>query len=227
MSAIDPPSGFYVYRLCDPDTGLPFYVGKGQGRRAWQHEVDVRKGRPGSNAQKIARIKSIIDAGGSVVVEIVASYLRETDALDHEYRLVDADASLTNVAPGGIGTTMSPFRLRKMKEEQARRLLRQRQEALKAAAERDQEREAEEKRRLLLKAKGDHHRSEIETWAASLPSGVKVALHRPSPTALRLQAKKRREEANQRRNEMKEAGEIGTYSGRTYPRGRGLYGKYR
>jgi len=227
MSEISVPSGFYVYRLRDPRTGLPFYVGKGQGRRAWKHEAEVRSGRPGGNARKVEKIASILASGNVVLVEIVATYLRETDALDHEYRLVDADPTLTNVLPGGLGGEMSPFRLQRMKEARARKVQKQRQEALKAAAERDQEREAEAKRRLSASAKDDRHRSEIEDWAGSLPRGVTQALRYPSSQALRLKAKQRRDEANQRRSEAQKLAKASAKDRPTYKPGKGLYGLFR
>lgn len=54
------PSGFYVYELIDPRTDWVFYVGKGQGRRAWQHEQAVRRGDLSKNARKSAVISEII-----------------------------------------------------------------------------------------------------------------------------------------------------------------------
>lgn len=102
------PFGFYVYRLIDPRSALPFYVGKGQGSRAWRHERDVQSGRSGCNQNKTAAIRDILSAGLRVTVEIVAVYDLEADALEHEFQLVDTTPGLTNVMAGGIGAGMSP-----------------------------------------------------------------------------------------------------------------------
>ena len=37
----DGPNSYYVYMLCDSKTHLPFYIGKGKGGRAWQHEETI------------------------------------------------------------------------------------------------------------------------------------------------------------------------------------------
>jgi hypothetical protein len=227
LAMIDIPDGFYVYRLCDPRTNAPFYVGKGQGRRAWQHEAEFRRGAKGSNSKKVAVIADIVSAGLNVLIEIVASYEREADALDHEYRLVDADGTLTNIAQGGIGTAMSPARRRELERDRERALLRKRQIALQAAAARDRARELHAKARVFSVAKEDKHIHEVAAWASSLPNGVASAMRMPSPQALRLQAQAKRDAEAKRRQEQKTAGEIGTYAGRIYPRKRGLYGKYR
>ena len=38
LSEGETPDKYYVYALCDPSTHLPFYIGKGEGGRVWQHE---------------------------------------------------------------------------------------------------------------------------------------------------------------------------------------------
>lgn len=36
---------YYVYALCDPDTHVPFYIGKGEHFRVWAHEEGEEKER--------------------------------------------------------------------------------------------------------------------------------------------------------------------------------------
>ena len=94
---------FYVYELRDPRNGIAFYVGKGQGDRAYQHQREVINGKARINLAKISKIKGILEAGLQVEVCIIAEYDLEEDALDHEFHRIDKDMTLTNVAPGGSG----------------------------------------------------------------------------------------------------------------------------
>lgn len=116
----DTPPGFYVYRLIDPRDDRTFYIGKGQSARAWQHERLVRAGQSTSNTAKCERIRQIIAAGRPVKVLIEASYMLESDALEHEWRLIDGLSGLTNLMPGGIGAAQTPEQVTR------RQLLRQR-----------------------------------------------------------------------------------------------------
>ncbi len=68
------PVGFYVYQLVDPRDDKAFYAGKGQRGRAWDHERNVRSGKPGANPRKNGIIAEIIAAGLSVKIQIVATY---------------------------------------------------------------------------------------------------------------------------------------------------------
>lgn len=94
---------FYVYELIDPRDGSIFYVGKGKAGRAWQHEADVRSGRPPKNWRKHRRIEEILSAGVSVEVRIVAYYEDEAEAYSHEVELIASLSGLTNIAAGGRG----------------------------------------------------------------------------------------------------------------------------
>lgn len=178
----DFPIGFYVYQLVDPRNGLPFYVGKGQGRRAWEHQRAVQSGKSGGNARKAAKIQEILKSGQDVEVLIVAVYDTEVEALDHEFRLVDADPTLTNVMPGGCGRTESPEWARRRSEMQRRKLLAQRSQMLQSARERDLERA----HRMIAQVSAPGKQSdEVEHWFASLPEKDKIALARANPTAKR------------------------------------------
>ncbi|WP_051044705.1 GIY-YIG nuclease family protein [Methylobacterium sp. B1] len=98
---------FYVYQLIDPRDRLPFYVGKGTGNRAWQHEAEVRCGRRGCNPQKRARIAAILAEGFSVGVDIIERYECESDAYDHEIELIALTPGLLNATAGGEGCPLS------------------------------------------------------------------------------------------------------------------------
>lgn len=93
-------SSHYVYMLVDPRDDTVFYVGKGQGTRAWHHERNVRTGTE-RNAAKALRIGEILEASLTVGVEIVASFDNAADALDLERDLIRSlKDGLTNIANG-------------------------------------------------------------------------------------------------------------------------------
>lgn len=177
------PIGFYVYQLVDPRTDAPFYVGKGQNGRAWQHERCVRSGNASGCARKNAKIAEIVEAGLNVDVKIVGVFDDEADALDLEYRLVEQNPVLTNVASGGAGTGRadSPLRAerrRKIYEEKRRRIVERRRQ-------RHKEVEAEKATYRALALRGvrgaDKHRAEIDAWLSSSCGNKAVAsLQKPS-----------------------------------------------
>lgn len=99
--------------------GAVFYIGKGQRSRAWQHERKVRAGQLDGNVQKCARIREILRLGYEVRVEVVGIYLYEADALEHEFRLIDANPGLTNVASGWLdaGSSAVALEQRRLRRE--------------------------------------------------------------------------------------------------------------
>lgn len=95
---------FYVYTYVDPETALPFYVGKGQGHRARKHFHQTHS-RP--LAGKLARMRS-----AGVEPRIDLEYFEdEGDAYRREAELITlfgrrADGGfLFNVLPAGERTT--------------------------------------------------------------------------------------------------------------------------
>lgn len=93
---------FYVYALKDPRTSLamPFYIGKGVGNRAWDHDL-----KPDATA-KGKRITEIKGSGHDVVVTVLCSELTELQALRIEAELISAFGT---VATGGLLTnSVSP-----------------------------------------------------------------------------------------------------------------------
>ena len=105
---------FYVYELVDPRCGSVFYIGKGQGLRAWQHMREAKKGR-GNNHRKLARINEIVGCGLQPSVHKVAEYDEEADAFEHEAEAIAAASGLTNILAHGGGWSITA-------EEAARRL---------------------------------------------------------------------------------------------------------
>lgn len=95
-----PAGRHYVYSLADPQSGEVFYIGKGQGKRAWQHEVNTRRGTE-KNHLKAQRIRQILSAGLSVDVEVIASFDTAAEALALERALIERlGEGLTNIAGG-------------------------------------------------------------------------------------------------------------------------------
>jgi NUMOD3 motif len=80
---------WYVYTLNDPETSIPFYVGKGQRYRMYNHYYNVKKHKiPNGNFRLYEKIKSIITNGKSIEYKIVFSSDNEKKAYDREFQLI-------------------------------------------------------------------------------------------------------------------------------------------
>ena len=81
--AINP---FYIYALKDPITkpAKPFYIGKGTGNRAWEHQTNI------DDSDKSEVIRSIHAAGQKVLHTVMADNLTEEQALKLEAELISA-----------------------------------------------------------------------------------------------------------------------------------------
>jgi hypothetical protein len=88
--------GYYVYLYVDPESGAVFYVGKGQGNRAFSHLADRKET---AKARRIARIRR---RGQEPRVEILKYGLSEKEALLVESTAIDLldIRKLTNVMRG-------------------------------------------------------------------------------------------------------------------------------
>lgn len=77
---------FYVYALKDPreKPARPFYIGKGTGNRAWEHQANI------DDSEKGKLIKEIIDAQHKVIHTIISDNLSEQQALKIEAELIAA-----------------------------------------------------------------------------------------------------------------------------------------
>ena len=91
---------YYVYELVDPRDSKPFYVGKGQSRRGWQHGKYAAKGLPG---RKCDRIREIRANGLEHEVRIVERFARESAAYAFEVKRIAELGleNLTNETSGG------------------------------------------------------------------------------------------------------------------------------
>jgi len=89
---------YYTYMHTRNDTGQPFYIGKGTGRRAW----DDRRSKRGAHWSNVAQMHGH-------EVHILARWETEKEAHDHEIFLIDTMRSmgikLVNKSNGGEGTS--------------------------------------------------------------------------------------------------------------------------
>ena len=97
---------FYVYGLIDPRTNLIFYIGKGKGKRVFQHFKE--KLRVQSNTEKLQIIEEIQKAGLETGHIIISENLNEEVALLLERLLIHrfgrkifGEGNLSNIVPGG------------------------------------------------------------------------------------------------------------------------------
>jgi hypothetical protein len=99
---------FYVYLYSDPRTGLPFYVGKGTGRRAFDH---LKRSQTKHNRDKRRTIEAIRQAGLEPQITIPYHCEGEEEAFALESFLIhlwgrkryEEGGILTNLTVGGEG----------------------------------------------------------------------------------------------------------------------------
>jgi antitoxin component YwqK of YwqJK toxin-antitoxin module len=109
---------YYVYGLIDPRTNSIFYIGKGKGKRVFEHlaeKEDIH-----SNTGKLNTIKEIQKNGLQVGHLIIGENLQEDTALLLErlliYRIgrnIFGEGILTNIVPGGRWHKEAPLFIKK------------------------------------------------------------------------------------------------------------------
>lgn len=102
---------FYVYALKDPtvNPATVFYIGKGTGERAWEHEKDT------ADSEKTRVISEIHSAGYDVIHTILVSDLTEEQAFKIEAELISSFGIRSN---GGYLTNIvqpNPAKISKRK----------------------------------------------------------------------------------------------------------------
>lgn len=109
---------FYVYGLIDPRTNSIFYIGKGKGKRVFQH-LNEKEG-VHSNTEKLKIIREIQKEGLEVEHILIGENLSEDASLLLEriliYRIgrkVFDEGCLTNIVPGGHWHKEAPLFLKK------------------------------------------------------------------------------------------------------------------
>ncbi|WP_368419981.1 LEM-3-like GIY-YIG domain-containing protein [Rhodovarius sp.] len=90
--------GYYVYRLEDPRSGRPFYIGKGVDQRVLQHDWDALTSEIPS--EKINKIREINSTGQEVRIVIHRHKMDEQTAYHVEAALIDAYEDLSNMVKG-------------------------------------------------------------------------------------------------------------------------------
>lgn len=94
----------YVYTLTDPRNGLPFYVGKGVGRRCF-HSWEAKN--TNGISRKLNKIRKIQRLGLEVTVRKIEENVSDDQAKDLECLLIAEMRSigikLTNLTDGGDG----------------------------------------------------------------------------------------------------------------------------
>lgn len=122
---------FYVYHYCDPESGIPFYVGKGEGRRAYSHLTACKRLKNCCfNTFFYKKLRKMFSMGIKPDIKIIHDYLEEKEALKleaseikHIGRRNHGEGTLCNLSLGGnssgmLGHKHSKESKRKMSESQ-------------------------------------------------------------------------------------------------------------
>jgi len=100
---------FYVYQLIDPRNNLPFYIGKGNGKRMYHHvRLALKEKISNGNKYLFNKIKKIISLGFSIEYHKVIENVSEQEALVKEIELIKKYGMypvgcLCNLTIGGEG----------------------------------------------------------------------------------------------------------------------------
>lgn len=96
----------YVYTLTDPRNGLPFYVGKGHGKRCYAH-LDEAKYYLKRKSKKINKIRKLISLGMTPIIKKIEENVSDKQALEFEVFVIaemrESGIVLTNMTDGGDG----------------------------------------------------------------------------------------------------------------------------
>jgi hypothetical protein len=96
----------YVYTLTDPRNGMPFYVGKGHGKRCEFH-LDEAKYYTKRKSKKLNKIRKLMSLGMRPIITKVEENVSDAQAIDFECLLIaemrDIGIPLTNMTDGGDG----------------------------------------------------------------------------------------------------------------------------
>lgn len=87
---INEKNKYYVYELKHPDTNVTFYVGKGCGKRMYDHEMRVKANKlPNRTNRKLFDfIKSLVESNKNIIYTKVRENMSELDALKVESELI-------------------------------------------------------------------------------------------------------------------------------------------
>lgn len=107
---------FYVYVYEDPDTKIPFYVGKGNGARAKSHLISVQRNHKkvseSKNMFKVYKIRKILDSGKEPIIKLIYCDDEES-AFDLERLMIGMigrrnikTGPLCNLKEGGTGASL-------------------------------------------------------------------------------------------------------------------------
>lgn len=109
-------SDFYVYIYTDPNTNMPFYVGKGKNDRCWDHINYARRNpKPERGKHFMNKIRKMIASGITPIVEKYCDSVDEFTAYATERQLIGeigrkdlGTGPLLNLTEGGSGGPISP-----------------------------------------------------------------------------------------------------------------------